>query len=267
MTQQNRPLPPPPESFFDGLASAEHRVLMLDYDGTLAPFRVEPSSALPYRGVRQHLRRIILSGHTRLVIVTGRPVEGFLDLLGVDPPPEIWGSYGWEHLSVGGSYQLFPLPEIAKDGMAQSVRQAQDAGFGARIEAKPTSVSLHWRGLSSSASGKCREWGQASWSPLADGYGLGLHQFDGGLELRVPGKDKGTAVRAILAGSPRDAAAAFLGDDLSDEDAFGALPPGGLSVLVRREFRPTAANFWIRPLSGLLDFLGRWNLAGARGQT
>ena len=267
MTQPTRPLPPPPESFFDELERAEARVLMLDYDGTLAPFRVEPSAARPYRGVRQLVGEIMFSGHTRLAIITGRPVKGFLDLLAVDPPPEVWGSFGWEHLNAGGSYQMSTLSEIAKDGLAESVMRANDAGFGSRIEAKPSSVSLHWRGLSAAASRKCREWGQASWGPMAESHGLDLHKFDGGLELRVPGRDKGTAVGAILAGSPRNAVVAFLGDDLSDEDAFRALPAGGLSVLVRREFRPTAAESWIRPPEELLSFLRRWNSAGTRGQT
>ena len=158
MTQPTRPLPPPPESFFDELERAEARVLMLDYDGTLAPFRVEPSAARPYRGVRQLVGEIMFSGHTRLAIITGRPVKGFLDLLAVDPPPEVWGSFGWEHLNAGGSYQMSTLPEIAKDGVAESVMRANDAGFGSRIEAKPSSVSLHWRGLSAAASRKCREW-------------------------------------------------------------------------------------------------------------
>ena len=39
------------EHFFAGLAAATARALLLDYDGTLAPFRVERVQALPYLGV------------------------------------------------------------------------------------------------------------------------------------------------------------------------------------------------------------------------
>jgi hypothetical protein len=45
---------------------------------------------------------------------------------------------------------------------------------------------------------------------------------------------------------------------LTDEDAFKALKNRGLSVLVRNEFRPTAADVWIQPPQGLLDFLAEW---------
>jgi len=84
----------------------------------------------------------------------------------------------------------------------------------------------------------------------------------GGLELRVVGIDKGRAVDQILAGSPPEAAAAYLGDDLTDEDAFAALSGRGervLTVLVREEWRPTRAEVWLRPPGGLLAFLGRWS--------
>jgi len=60
---------------------------------------------------------------------------------------------------------------------------------------------------------------------------------------------------------------AFLGDDLSDESAFRAVQRAGrrgLSVLVRREWRDTAAEVWLRPPTELKEFLLRWLQAGQR---
>ncbi len=54
------------------------------------------------------------------------------------------------------------------------------------------------------------------------------------------------------------AAVAYLGDDRTDEDAFRELNGKGLSVLVRKEQRPTAAEIWIEPPAELLDFLEKW---------
>jgi hypothetical protein len=54
--------------------------------------------------------------------------------------------------------------------------------------------------------------------------------------------------------------AAFLGDDLTDEAAFLAMKGHGLSGLVRRERRDTAADIWLRPPGELRDFLKRWLL-------
>jgi trehalose-6-phosphatase len=52
---------------------------------------------------------------------------------------------------------------------------------------------------------------------------------------------------------------AYLGDDLTDEDAFRALKGKGLSVLVRKESRTTEADCWLKPPDELLDFLKKWH--------
>jgi trehalose-phosphatase len=96
-----------------------------------------------------------------------------------------------------------------------------------------------------------------AWTPLAERGALELHPFDGGLELRVPGRDKGFAVRRIFADLDEGAAVAYLGDDRTDEDAFRALDGRGLSVLVRREPRPTAAELRLEPPEELLQFLSQ----------
>jgi len=61
-----------------------------------------------------------------------------------------------------------------------------------------------------------------------------------------------------LAEEGADAAVAYLGDDLTDEDAFRALAGRGLRALVRAELRPSEADVWIRPPGELLAFLDRW---------
>ena len=59
-------------SFFARLARAPRAALLLDYDGTLAPFHVDPAQALPYPGVRTALDALIEQTDTRVVIVSGR---------------------------------------------------------------------------------------------------------------------------------------------------------------------------------------------------
>ncbi|MGH9571319.1 MAG: hypothetical protein ACRD4F_16865, partial [Candidatus Angelobacter sp.] len=55
-----------------------------------------------------------------------------------------------------------------------------------------------------------------------------------------------------------DVAAAYLGDDLTDEDAFQAINGRGLSVLVRPAWRSTTAQAWLRPPGELIQFLNDW---------
>jgi trehalose-phosphatase len=88
--------------------------------------------------------------------------------------------------------------------------------------------------------------------------GLHLLPFDGGVELRSTDRTKGTAVAEILSRGPDDAPVAYLGDDLTDEDAFVALGNQGYSILVRGEVRASSARFWLRPPEELLGFLDGW---------
>jgi len=93
--------------------------------------------------------------------------------------------------------------------------------------------------------------------------GLELLEFEAGLELRV-GRNKGSAVAAILQEAGVRVPAAFLGDDVTDEPAFHAvneLGSPGLSVLVRRQRRKTEANVWLRPPVELRQFLKAWLIA------
>jgi trehalose-phosphatase len=63
------------DEFFARLKKAEKRALLLDYDGTLAPFRPKREDAVPYPGLRKKLNEFLEMDHTRVVIISGRPIE------------------------------------------------------------------------------------------------------------------------------------------------------------------------------------------------
>lgn len=250
------------DAFFARVASARARVLMLDYDGTLAPFRPDPATATPYPELPSLLDAIIDAGHTRLVIVSGRWTKDLLPLLGMRRHPELWGSHGWERLHPSGDYDLARIRPAA----LQVLVAADDwilelEKLGARAERKPASVAFHWRGLPAARSAQIQERLAENWEELAHNGHLEWHEFDGGIELRATGRNKGYVVRTLAQECGEEAALAYLGDDLTDEDAFKAMPPGNCSVLVRPAFRQTAADLWIRPPDELIAFLQRWQEA------
>ncbi len=247
-----------PEAFFASLRGVTHRALLLDYDGTLAPFRVERDLAGPYPGVLPALRRILTAPGCRLAIISGRSLEDIERLIGIGPPLELWGSHGWERRDPEGGTRRWPLGEAQLRGLATAWDKAVRMGVADRCEAKPAGLALHWRGIPEEAAAVLRSEAEEAWAPLAAETALELHPFDGGLELRAAGRDKGDAVRSLLDELGEDAAIAYLGDDRTDEAAFQALRGHGLSALVRLEPRETAADLWLKPPDELLEFLNRW---------
>jgi len=246
------------EAFFEKLARAPRALLILDYDGTLAPFHPDPQQAVPYPGVRPALDRLMVETDTRLVIVSGRWSRDLRPLLNLKRMPELWGIHGWERCLPDGHCETATLPVPALQALAEADTWIGEIrARGGRPEFKPASLAIHWRGLAPDAIEEIRSLVTSNWQLTARDRGLELHPFDGGLELRVPGRNKGDAVRTLQREMP-DAVTAYLGDDFTDEDAFQALRGNALGILVRPQARPSAAPLWLQPPEDLLEFLTRW---------
>jgi trehalose-phosphatase len=248
------------EEFFRGFAGEAKPLLLLDYDGSMAPFRIDRFKARPWAGVTELLGRIQQQGATRMAVVTGRPAAEVAPLLGLDPPLEVWGLHGAERLYPAGRRELEQAPDTAWKKLEALREQLRRDSLGGLFEDKANAVVMHWRGASPHKAMLIEKRTRALFEPLAEMDGLSLLEFEAGVELRV-GRDKGGAVDAIVQEAGAGGPVAFLGDDLTDESAFRAvnsLGSRGLSVLVRREWRQTAAEVWLRPPAELKGFLERW---------
>ncbi len=243
-------------AFLGQTSCASARVLLLDYDGTLAQFCSEASQAKPYPAVARLLQRIRNTTNTRLVIVTGRRAYDAARLLDLKHV-EVWGCHGLERLHADGTYEMPNIPSPALRTIWEADDLLVSQGLADLMERKPAGTAIHWRGREAVA-GEARQKVLKAWSMLGQKDGLCLADFDGGIEIRLAIVNKGRAVRTILNELGGGAAIAYLGDDQTDEDAFLALKGHGLSVLVRSEYRPTAADAWIRPPDGVVTFLADW---------
>jgi trehalose 6-phosphate phosphatase len=242
----------------ESVAQSPASALLLDYDGTLSPFCLNRQQALPYPEVTGLLQAIIVNGRTRVVIITGRSAREVIPLLAVHPSLEIWGCHGLERLRPDGTCETPRVEEPVLRALADADLWLRRQGLHNRAEFKTGSVAIHWRGLDEAMAAEARSQVLLGWFPIAQSTPMQLLEFDGGIEMRMPGRDKGDAVRTILDEIGSEVPVAYLGDDMTDERAFLALGTRGLSVLVRPEWRETEAALWIRPPEGLRDFLTRW---------
>jgi len=245
-------------SFWQRLPLAPEKVLLLDYDGTLAPFRTERNEAVPYDGVREVLNKILATNNTRMIIISGRMIDDLLPLLGLKSIPEIWGCHGFERMLQDGSIEKGLLSDSCSHDLGTAYNWTIEQGYQEYCEKKPCSIALHVRGLQTEKKQDLLRAVGSVWTSLTNNGNLVIHSFDGGLELRVPDVDKGKVVARIIAESASETSIAYLGDDLTDEDAFMALKSRGLSVLVREHYRETLADCWLVPPVELLDFLNNW---------
>ena len=252
-------------SFFRAFTPQTIPFLLLDYDGTLAPFRKDRTRARPWSGVREILQAIQQQGSTRMAVITGRPATEIAPLLGLPQPLEVWGLHGAEHLYPDGRKELEDFPESTRQKLSQLRTQLHQDSLGGLFEDKANGAVMHWRGATAEKAEQIREETMALFAPLAGSDGLALLEFEAGVELRA-GRDKGGAVQEILQQSAPETPVAFLGDDFTDESAFQAVntrAKNGLSILVRMENRKTTAQLWLRPPGGLKAFLKSWQTACA----
>jgi trehalose-phosphatase len=129
------------DSFCAELAHASSRLLLLDYDGTLAPFYSDRYKAFPYQGVTELLQTIMGLERTRIVLVSGRRAAELPPLLGLSQAPEIWGSHGLERLLPDGTYKVKDMDDLSYETHAQLTELLVEGGLSEQIEVKPGSIA------------------------------------------------------------------------------------------------------------------------------
>ena len=228
-------------------AMAVRRPLLVssDYDGVLARLRDDPSDAVPEIGVPEALSRLAGVDGVTVALVSGRGVADLRTTSGLSGPYRWVGSHGAEFDG--------PLTgELAarRDALATLLQPLVDDRDGAWLEVKPASVAVHVRRVTDrTAAAALLEQARS----LVDSS-LTLKPGKDVLEIAVTDADKGSALRR-LAGELGTVATLYLGDDVTDEDAFRALGPDDVAVKIGDG--ETAAQYRVPDTAGALAVLDR----------
>jgi len=247
------------DKFFQKLKSGLS-LLLLDYDGTLAPFHIDPKQARPYSGVIERLNSLMTSDNTTLIIISGREISSLGPLLDLNPLPELWGLHGGQRRKNDGMVEELKLSEKQQEGLVQARQIAEKYSTYARREEKRLSLAIHWRGIDPSLRDRFEHIMIRELGEIAEGHDLALLSFKEGIEILSNNLNKGHAIEVILKeyGDSLNGRVAYLGDDITDEEAFSALDGAGLRVLVSSDTQSTQADIQIDPPEELLGFLDRW---------
>ena len=243
--------------FFSLLENSIDRILMLDYDGTLAPFNPNRNKAYPYPKAAEIVNKILVDNSCRVIIISGRTIDDLLNLIMFESMPEIWGSHGYEKQLPDGTCFIETVSAEVKETIRLYEEAFRIAELEKYCEKKPFGIAVHWRGCSMDQINQIKTKVDQIASKI-NNHSVSVADFDGGKEIRINGIDKGTAVNKIMSNAMAGSVSAYLGDDLTDEDAFRQMGDSGLKVLVREKPRVTLADIRLTPPDELVWFLGKW---------
>ena len=244
------------------LAREPHLLVACDYDGTLAPIVDVPGEARPRRESVAALRALAALTDTSVAVISGRSLHDLAALSRLPEEIHLVGSHGTE-FDVGFARALSPEALALRDRVTEELHAIAALRTGVIVEHKPAGVALHYRQASEEDSA-------AALAAVREGPALlpGVHAREGKqvIELAVVEADKGYALDAIRH-QVGATAALFVGDDVTDEDAFSRLtgPDLGIKVGLGPTFaaeRVEGPDDVARLLARLVESRREW-LAGA----
>ena len=221
------------------LRAAEHLLLMLDFDGTLAPIVPHPPDARIPAGTMGTLRALAHCPRVTMAIVSGRSAGDVRSLTGL-AGIHFFGSHGRERIRPGSN--AIEADDHGKSAIAAVCRRlvtdlADVAGF--EVENKGLSAAAHYRNANPGDHERIAESvKEAIRSDPALRGSPGKMVFD---ITPADGIDKGVAATMLL--RETGGLAIYLGDDTTDETAFRALPKESVTVFVGPGSSSSRARF------------------------
>lgn len=243
------------------LVASRRPAVFLDFDGTLSEIVAHPASATPVEGAREALRA--LAAQCPVAVISGREAGDLRDRVRVDG---IWyaGSHGFELVAPDGTRHDNADALGALDALARAAdrltHELTDVP-GIHLEHKRFAVAVHYRHVDSEQVDKVI----ATVRKLARSERLRITMGRRVIELRPSlDWDKGTTLNWILEqiqGAGGDAVLPiYVGDDITDEDAFDAVQFDGVGIAVRHSEdgdRPSAAFVSLADPCAVRDFVRR----------
>ena len=233
-------------------------VLFLDYDGTLTPIVSQPEDAVLSEEMRETLRR--LAALCTVAIVSGRDRGDVEPLVGLERLVYA-GSHGFDikgpdglRMEHEGGRQALPALEDAEAALTEKLAGVE----GSRVERKRFAIAVHYRNVAESdvryVANVVEEVARGHATLRVSG-GKKVFELRPALDW-----DKGRAVLWLMDAlnlNEGEVEPFYLGDDVTDEDAFRAIADRGVGIVVGLPSHATVARYALPDTDSVRRFLQR----------
>ncbi len=215
------------DAAIDAVAASPVVLVACDYDGTLAEHVDDPDRAFPVRESIIALRSLAALPDTHVAVISGRAMRDLASLSRLPDEIHLVGSHGSE-FEAGFVTGLDDPARVLLDGLTADLRQMAASVPGSLVERKPASLAFHYRSVDPATVPGLVD---SILSGPAMRAGVRVKHGKNVIELAVVDTDKGAAITRLrqLVGAD---VVLFMGDDVTDEDAFAVLAGPDVGVKV-----------------------------------
>ncbi len=245
-------------SKFQSFLGGRKPVFFFDYDGTLAPIVKNPVKAVIDDKMRELLKN--LAELYPVAVVSGRDMNDVRSFIGLENIIYA-GSHGFR-ISGPGNMHMENKDAMALLGGLDSMEEIlrKDLGStleGVEVERKLYAIAVHYRNAAPGSYKTVKKNITHLLRQYPDykiGRGKKIYEIRPALDWH-----KGKAIEWILnelhLNSGSEYCPLYLGDDLTDEDAFKYLVDDGMGILIGDHGHPTAAQYHLKNVEQVRQFL------------
>lgn len=246
---------------FQKQLSDKYVMLFLDYDGTLTPIVESPDRAILQEQIRTVLKRLSCNSRCKLAIISGRTLKDIKKRVGIRNI-----IYSGNHgLEIEGPSIRFEVPvsfnykTIIKQ-IKKELNKRLSPIKGILLEDKGLSLSLHYRLVGKKRIRFIKTIFDEIVAPYRARNKIEIENGKKVLEVIPPVRwNKGKVVlwllskqKLVLCGKP--ILPIYIGDDVTDEDAFRALKNKGLTIFVGKP-KKSHAKYYLKNIIEVSEFI------------
>lgn len=232
------------------LTAVPRLLVVLDFDGVLAPIVSDPAAARPLPASARAVAALAELPGTTVVLLSGRGLADLASVAGFGALVRMVGSHGGEFDDDDSEF-LDDEQRARREELIAELARLVDGASGVVLERKPAGAVVHVRNADPATGARVLDAVRAGPAARVD---IDATEGKAVIDLAVVQVSKGGAIDVLRTRTSADAVL-FVGDDITDETGFARLGPGDVGIKVGDG--RTAAGYRVTGPEDVAVLLGR----------